>query len=408
MTETQLNLEDFPDSPYAAELRRGVSARAFPPDLEAQYLGLHLARVKVRVRLWFLVSLIAAIGFSLAEMRTGAITRYLLLEFALLVVPAMLMLLVTWSRFYHRWFMQAASIVVPITQTVLVVYLAQAVSEGRVTAIGALVLNSFAVFFFSGLMFRLALIAAIGMLLGFGVATQYYGIPPEIGYAGLALMVLTIFLAAIVYRGTEIAYRKGFLERVLVRDLAARDGLTGVMNRRAFDEHLLRVWQQGLRDKRHIGLIMIDIDHFKAYNDFHGHQAGDAALRQVARVIMGFARRPLDMAARYGGEEFVMALYDLTEDQIGKIAEQLRSAVAALQIEHRAGTGSEYVTVSVGVAFIQPAIGRTPKGAVQFADEALYQAKEAGRDRIVVRKEEDYRQMKTGTFSSPQTIRLRP
>ena len=120
------------------------------------------------------------------------------------------------------------------------------------------------------------------------------------------MLVITAIVSAIVHRDMEVSHRHNFLETALIRTMASRDGLTGLMNRRALDDHLRRIWQQGLRDKRQVALLLIDIDHFKAFNDSYGHQARDSALREVAHVIDSSARRPFDLAARYGGEEFAV------------------------------------------------------------------------------------------------------
>lgn len=408
MEESYLNLDDFPDSPYANELRRGVSAAPFAKDIEVRYLPRHLARVKPRTRLWFSITFLAALAFSILQVNTyGLWSTGTLLHFGIAVPAAIFMTFLVWTRWYERWFMAAAAVVVPVTEALVVVLLVQIMANGQPQAVGSLVLNIFAVFFFAGLMFRFALLAGLVMLGTFAVAANYSQLPAELAFTSLLMTAVTVVLSAIVHRSTEIAYRRSFLEGELVRDLAARDGLTGVMNRRAFNDHLRRVWQQALRDRRVIGLVMIDLDYFKAYNDFHGHQAGDAALRQVAQIIQGFARRPLDMAARYGGEEFAMIFYDLPQDKLAAIAEQLRQAVVDRQIEHGAGQAQEFVTVSVGVGLVQPALGRSPEGAVQFADEALYQAKEAGRNRVFVRGGDDYRALQTGAFSGPRTIQIR-
>jgi diguanylate cyclase (GGDEF)-like protein len=198
----------------------------------------------------------------------------------------------------------------------------------------------------------------------------------------------------------EKTYRENFIERALIGELLARDSLTGVMNRRAFDEHLLRVWQQALHAQSSIAVCMIDVDHFKRYNDAFGHQAGDIALRTVARLIQEFARRPLDLAARYGGEEFAMIFYDLAPDDVNAIAERLIKAVQAERINpHEALAKPELdLTISIGVGLISPTVGRTPLGVVQLADEALYEAKHAGRNRLVVKGAADYRLLSTGRF----------
>jgi diguanylate cyclase (GGDEF)-like protein len=146
---------------------------------------------------------------------------------------------------------------------------------------------------------------------------------------------------------------------------------------------------------------MIDIDHFKAYNDEWGHQAGDQVLRSVAKVIQGFARRPLDVAARYGGEEFAVILYDLGFSHTQYLAERLRESVQTLARDAEIWTGPE-VTVSVGVGFAVPSVSRNPEGVVQLADEALYEAKAAGRNRIISKGAEAYVFLNTGSFSKAE------
>jgi diguanylate cyclase (GGDEF)-like protein len=135
---------------------------------------------------------------------------------------------------------------------------------------------------------------------------------------------------------------------------------------------------------------MIDIDDFKNYNDSHGHQAGDAALRSVAQVLRDFARRPLDIAARYGGEEFSVVLYDMPRPHVQDVAERIRQAVQNA-VPKFGEVAVSAVTVSIGVGMVEPTVGRTPQGALQFADEALYEAKRAGRNCVVINGGDDVR-----------------
>jgi diguanylate cyclase (GGDEF)-like protein len=144
--------------------------------------------------------------------------------------------------------------------------------------------------------------------------------------------------------------------------------------------------------------MLIDIDHFKSYNDYYGHQAGDECLRQVAWCLMRSARRPLDVTARYGGEEFAIVLYDARRDHIEDVARRVRAGIEALNIEHLASPlPLKRLTVSIGAACVEPVAGRTHFGFIQLADEALYDAKEQGRDRIVI-KDKEYAQLSTGAF----------
>jgi diguanylate cyclase (GGDEF)-like protein len=155
-----------------------------------------------------------------------------------------------------------------------------------------------------------------------------------------------------------------------------------------------------LRGGQTLAVLMIDIDHFKSYNDSFGHIAGDSALRRVAETLREFARRPLDLAARYGGEEFGIILFDLTRADVEDVAERLRLAVAQ---ESDRVAGDEpgravTITISIGVAIVAPQLDHTPRGAVQLADEALYEAKRSGRDRVVVSGTDEYRKLQTGSF----------
>lgn len=165
---------------------------------------------------------------------------------------------------------------------------------------------------------------------------------------------------------------------------ALEDSLTGLANRRALDEALDHEWRRTVRTGSQMALILLDIDHFKKFNDHYGHQAGDGCLHAVATVVKAAARGPTDVAARYGGEEFALLLGDPMGDAV-KIAEDIRAAVVALGVHH-AGVGpGAVVTVSIGVANVFARPGSTitmPDMLVQAADSALYRAKDHGRNRV--------------------------
>jgi diguanylate cyclase (GGDEF)-like protein len=157
--------------------------------------------------------------------------------------------------------------------------------------------------------------------------------------------------------------------------ISTMDGLTEVANRRLFDETLALEWRRGARAKMALSLLIVDIDHFKRYNDEHGHQAGDECLRAVARTLQGSVHRAADCVARYGGEEFVVLLPDTESDRAWQIAELIRSRVEGLEMD---------VTVSIGVTTTVP--DRDLAHADEFvkkADDALYEAKRRGRNRVV-------------------------
>lgn len=168
--------------------------------------------------------------------------------------------------------------------------------------------------------------------------------------------------------------------------LAIEDSLTGLANRRRFDERLKEEWARAYRDRSSLALLMIDVDHFKAYNDEYGHPAGDACLRLVAKIIAGETQRAGDLAARYGGEEFAMLLPNTDAAGCALIGERIRAAIHEAGLVHTSNQAAGCVTASVGGATCRPALERTAgvTSLVEAADQALYAAKDAGRDRLMM------------------------
>jgi diguanylate cyclase (GGDEF)-like protein len=165
--------------------------------------------------------------------------------------------------------------------------------------------------------------------------------------------------------------------------LSMRDPMTGIANRRMFDETLKQEWRRAMRDQTPISVILADVDHFKNYNDTHGHQHGDQCLIAVAAVLQGQMQRPGDLAARYGGEEFVIVLPDTDEDGARHMAETLRQSVLDLRMEHGASETGPFVTISLGTVTMVPSLDEGDNGMDQLlgrADQALYLAKKAGRN----------------------------
>ncbi|NER36938.1 MAG: PleD family two-component system response regulator [Oscillatoria sp. SIO1A7] len=184
---------------------------------------------------------------------------------------------------------------------------------------------------------------------------------------------------------TELYQTKEKLEvanRQLQR-LACMDGLTGLHNRRHFDEYLHREWKRLMREKAPLSLILCDIDFFKAYNDTYGHQAGDECIRRVAEILHQCARRSADLAARYGGEEFALILPNTEAIGAVQIAETIRSRIKARGISHVGSQVSQFLTLSLGVASLIPNRHCSADILIRESDKALYKAKRTGRDRVV-------------------------
>jgi diguanylate cyclase (GGDEF)-like protein len=179
---------------------------------------------------------------------------------------------------------------------------------------------------------------------------------------------------------------RNHLELKRYRDVLERmtttDGLTGISNRRRFDESLECEWSRARRSQKPLSLIMLDIDFFKAFNDHYGHLAGDDCLRQVARGLANSVRRPADLVARYGGEEFVCLLPETDASGAAWMANQLLETMKELNLPHAHSQVADHVTLSMGVVTLIPLVGQSSSDLVRSADELLYEAKQNGRNQF--------------------------
>jgi diguanylate cyclase (GGDEF)-like protein len=402
MTSSQPSLEGLEDSPYAAELRKVHPSSRFAPAMEAAYLRAFLAENRSLVRLTCILAVLfivlrageAAIGSPMPA-HTGPL--------ALGVLSCSLALLgLAWSRGYERHFPRWAPILIVLRDCMAALQIMRVVAEGELDVLIVLPLLLIGPFYFMGLRFRTALV--IVSLTAVSIVTAAIELHPPLAVMlrSGAFCLLTAVIFAIAAGHIEKRSRRAFLESHLVAELAQHDVLTWTKNRRVFDEYLPRLWRQAAQDGRSLAILLIDVDHFKPYNDRYGHQAGDAVLRKVAQRLQACVRGPLDLFARYGGEEFTALLYDTDGSRAAAAAQHMRKSIEALAIEHRASRAGAVLTVSIGVAVVAPQMSRTPSGALQLADEALYRAKSMGRNRIEIMDEAEYRLLVTGVF--PQEI----
>lgn len=169
-----------------------------------------------------------------------------------------------------------------------------------------------------------------------------------------------------------------------LEQLTMEDGLTSLGNRRCFDITYMAEWQRAQRFKQPLSLVMIDIDHFKLYNDTYGHQEGDICLKRVASALRSTLKRQCDIVARYGGEEFVAVLPDTDSEGASQVAERMLHAVEQLEISHSTSETLDHVTVSLGVSTIIPNQQTIPEFLLKSVDKALYKAKESGRNRLII------------------------
>lgn len=244
--------------------------------------------------------------------------------------------------------------------------------------------------------------AVVGCLIGLTpfVLAPWFVESPRYAWVFLAHYLLTTAVCLFVSVIREDKERAAFLQGQLLElerrqvqhlndeleQLARRDPLTGLANRRLFDEACAREWERARRQRSEVAVLMIDVDHFKAYNDHHGHPAGDRSLSRVAEAIASAAHRPTDVVARYGGEEFVVLLPDTGGAGAAELARRIIDGVDALGLPHQASPVAPHVTVSVGVSSARVLGHEGLEALLSRADQALYRAKLAGRHGLHVQE----------------------
>lgn len=391
------------DSAPARQLRTGFRWLRFAdPLLELSFRHDHIERAYSRMQLHLWMAVVLVLTFVVLDEwaldRTS--TVQVLMVRALALGSLMLGVLMTARRdWYTRYYARVIQVLVPIFGICAVAN--ELIDQPEsVSFFAAIPLVVFAVYLLVGLLFWSALGTGLFILGAYAAGGFYLGLPTKELLYNCTILLFSNMLGATASYTFERLLRLGFLEARLLSDAANRDGLTAIYNRRAFDDHTERVWQQAVREQKLVALLLVDIDHFKAYNDFYGHQVGDQCLQQVARMLTSSCRRPLDFTARYGGEEFAVVLYDAEPDYVQELANRIHQQLLELGIAHPASPSPQRLTVSIGAAYIQPDQNRSIFGFIQLADEALYEAKDAGRDRTII-KDKEYASLTTGTFRVP-------
>ena len=353
--------------------------------LEADFRRYHLAEFLPRMRKSLPVALALFLAFAMLDalslpplvrdgvlgLRLGGIVPVLALTWVALYVRSL--------REWLQWLVSASALASGLG-IVGIIWVA------RVHAFGlpyeGIILATFFSYFLTGLRFVAA------SLCGWLVFLAYVAMELHVGLNGDTLLYNAFFLATANLIGCfgnhflEQAVRQNFCSMVQMHKLAERDFVTGLLNRRAFSTRATGIWREALRDGRSIGIAMVDVDHFKHYNDHYGHAAGDVALQSVAHVIAEHARRPLDACARYGGEEFVVLWYDVDADHALALAQRMCQAVQALGLPHVASSTAGVVSISVGLVCTAVHDAAQWDAALRAADQALYQAKQQGRNRV--------------------------
>ena len=391
---------DLPDSPQARQLQAGFPWLTFNPELESEFRRAHFEEHLPHTRVNLCLAVLITMAFTGMEFLVlgPQLNRIPSMIHMLVIIPTLLLgLASSFSPQRHTIYPPLAMIACTILGLGGAAIQIIGTLGGVSILFPCLMLTIIFIYFMAGLIFYHAVAANVIVMLVYlaaGLALQLPG--REFSYDALAMLAANLFGASVMYMHEKTS-RMHFLEAWLLHEMVARDGLTGIQNRRMFDQHIQRVWQQAVRDQQRVAVLLADIDCFKDYNDRYGHQAGDECLRAVAVSLSQCARRPLDFVARYGGEEFAVVLYEASREYVAEVLTRIQRSVAELNIPHEASAVASRLTVSIGAAFVLPTANRTLEGLIQLADEALYSAKEQGRNRVVV-MDAEYHTLRTGRF----------
>ena len=375
------------DDPLAARVLEGGFARLhFPPALEAEFRRHHLLTSQHWVRLSILVALGTTLGFAMIDHwvihSSNAIPD--LVRFGLQVPAILLCLLATIKPLYTRLYLPAIQIAAPLFGTGSVMMAVYAEPQHAPLVASRLLLVAFFLYFMLGMRFAPALRSNLIVLGALIVAGLVGAIAPQAAiYLAFAVFCANVIGGAGAY-ALEHANRTAFLERKLLGEMAALDGLTRLLNRQTFEARVMEVWREATARQLAISVLMIDVDDFKRYNDHYGHLAGDECLQRIAQAVRtAVAGNHADLLARYGGEELIAVLIDRTAADAEAAAQRIVADVAALAIPHAGSSTGGMVSISVGAATHHPAVAATYSTVAKLADNALYAAKNQGRNRCV-------------------------
>jgi diguanylate cyclase (GGDEF)-like protein len=375
---------------------------AFDPDLEGAYVRARLFGNRTLIRVACTFAALLALSRAVEQAVVGFWHAWQPIALALVLLASVALALIAWTQVFERAYLPFARVIVPARNVVTALFIAGAAARGQLEMLMFIPLMILAPYFFLGLSERTAFLAALLCFASFNLAAAAFGLALPVTLRVAVLLIVEIVACTIATRQLERLSRKSFLDSHRISEFAEHDALTGLKNRRVFDEQLGQLWRRAVEERCSIAMLLIDVDHFKAFNDRYGHQAGDQILQRVAQTVQRFVSRPLDVLARYGGEEFAIILYDIDAREAEALAERMRRAVSELENEPRSSRSRAAVTISIGVAFIEPSSDRQARGALQLADQALYEAKLRGRNRVTLMDQTAHRLLETGIFTKAQ------
>lgn len=373
--------------------------RGFSAEMKSEYARTRLLGSRMLIRAACTLGAIIVTLRVTEQILAGRWIQGIPLEVVVIAAASLLLAALAWSRAFERHYIPVAQMVVPVRNLLGASAVTAAAAQGQAELLMILPLMIIGPFFFLGLGLRAAIVCVFLTVASFAASAAAFELAPSNALRAGGLMLIAAIACVVAALRLEEWARTAFLESHLAVSRAEHDALTGLSNRRVFDEQLERFWQLATDSRVSLAIVLMDVDHFKAYNDVYGHQAGDLALQRVAQTLRALVPGPEDVLARYGGEEFALIMYDVDGAEMEDTAARMRRAISDLGIVHRESQVRR-VTISAGVAVVRPSAERGSKGALQLADEALYEAKVRGRNRVAVLDHAAHELLVTGVFSS--------
>src|SRR5579871_4795978 len=354
------------------------------PELERQFLLNYRANARLWVRVSLVVALSTTLGFAIIDhvLLVGPrLARPDIWRFGLQLPLVLIMLVLTTPRWYQRWYQPAVQVAAPLFGAGTVLMAIEATATQLPLVAARLLLAAFYFYFMLGMTFGAALRTNLILIAVYAGAAVSGAIAPTVAIYSLFVLISANLIGGAGCYALEHANRVAFLERRRLAQVAMHDGLTGLLNRAALEQQARALWQHAQLTRLPVSVLLIDIDHFKAYNDHYGHQAGDTCLREVAVTIRTVVRRrPLDLVARYGGEEIIAILVGGSRTEAAAAAQSVLKSIADLRVAHDASPTQPHLTVSIGVSSVERGGEYSHERAVRLADIALYASKGRGRD----------------------------
>jgi len=368
--------------------RRYGLLRRFEPQLEAEYRLFQDAALVARIR-WALGAavgvLLAYAIFDLFVAPPPIMGEVVFLRLLLMVAPLVLLLAASFREEWRGILHRLAGLACLCTALGAVVLVTRTRALGMPLDYEGVLLVLMYLYGCGAMRLHTAILCGTTTTVVYPLAEAVAGLPADELAMRTVFTVTTNIIGIITAWVLDQEGRGNFLMARQLRGMAHRDYLTGLPNRRAFAERIDAVWQRARAEQRPLGIALMDVDWFKAYNDRYGHPAGDRVLRAVGRVLGAHARGPLDMVARHGGEEFVCVWYDASLADVETTLAAIHADIAGLGIEHEGShVPGKRLTLSIGLHYLYPQPGRAVTEALLRADQALYEAKASGRHTTVV------------------------